>query len=601
MRRSPALLPALVAVLGVLLAFGTTGFSDATFTSTSTNAGAVRAAADWTEPSVAVTSPGSTVQGTVALAATAVDPESGVTSVALQYLAPGASSWVTVCTDPSSPYGCSWNTAGLADGLYDLRALAINGAGYAAHSEIVRTTVANRVLVVLADPGEVVRGSVALSATVHNGGLLPWSVTVQHAPTGTTQWKTICSGLSSPFSCTWVTTGFANDAFDLRAIATSGATSTTSAVISDVLVDNLAPTVTMVDPGSPLSGTITFAANAADAGAGISQVTIQHLRSGTSTWQTLCTVSTAPYACRTATTALADGSYGFRAIATDVAGNTATSTTVANRMIDNTVSSVSVDDPGAFLSGTVTVTAPANSTAGVASVRIQRATTGTTAWTDLCTDTTAPYSCAWDTRTVTDGSYDLRAILVDGRSVTTTSAVVGARRVDNSPLRATDVQTANGTGTAGRPDSGDKVTFTFSELVAPGTITNGWTGAAQAVTVRLRDGNLVGLGAKGDTLDVQRSGATVNLGSVQLRENFVKSNKTVTFAATMTATVATIDGVDRTVVTIQLGAVESGSGLRTVSTASMMTWSPSTAVLSPAGAPCASAPVNETGPADREF
>jgi hypothetical protein len=36
------------------------------------------------------------------------------------------------------------------------------------------------------------------------------------------------------------------------------------------------------------------------------------------------------------TTALADGRYDLRAIATDVAGNTLTSTIVASRRVDNT-------------------------------------------------------------------------------------------------------------------------------------------------------------------------------------------------------------------------------------------------------------------------
>ncbi|WP_418605974.1 hypothetical protein [Georgenia sp. SUBG003] len=46
-----------------------------------------------------------------------------------------------------------------------------------------------------------------------------------------------------------------------------------------------------------------------------------------------------------------------------------------------------------------------------------------------------------------NGLYDLRAVLVDGKGVTT--GVVTERRTDNSPLRGLDVQTVNG-GPAGR-------------------------------------------------------------------------------------------------------------------------------------------------------
>ncbi len=600
MRRTPVIV--LLGILVVVLAGRfSSGFSDATFTSSSAASGTVRAASDWTAPAVTTTHPGTPLRGTVTLAASATDAESGIASVTLQYLAPGAATWTTVCTDTSAPYSCAWSTAALADGIYDLRARAVDNAGYTALSDTVRTTVANNVLVVLNDPGDVVRGNVAMGATVHNGGALPWVVTIQYVPAGGSAWKTLCSGLSAPFGCTWTTASFANDSFDLRAVATSGTTTVTSAVVSDVLVDNLAPSVAMTDPGSPLSGAVTFAATSTDAGSGVQQVVLQHLRSGTSTWQTLCAVANEPFSCRVATTTLADGTYSFRAVATDVAGNAATSPSVTGRVVDNTVSSVSVDDPGAHLSGTVTVTAQANSTAGVASVRVQRAATGSSTWTDLCTSTAAPYSCAWDTRTVANGTYDLRAILVDGRGATTTSAVVGARRVDNSALRAVDVQATNGEGTTGRLDAGDTITLTYSESVAPASVTAGWTGTALPVSLRLRDGNLVGAGNRADVLDVLRNGSAVQLGSVGLRDDYVKARKTATFNATMTASSVSVDGVNRTVVTIVVGTLASGTGLRTVAAAPTLLWTPSTAARSVGGGACAATPVTESGPADRDL
>lgn len=601
MRRTSALLLLTVLLLtGTTRILGSTGFSDATFTSSSSSAGTVSAAADWTPPTAVLASPGSPVQGTVTLSATVSDAQSSITSVVVQYLAPGASTWTTLCTPAAAPYTCAWNTKAVADGIYDLRVRATNSAGYSTTSDEVRTTVANNVLVVLGDPGDIVRGSVPLTSTVYNGGLLPWIITVQYAPAGTTNWKTVCSGLSAPFNCTWSTTSFASDYYDLRAVATSGFTTVNSAVISDVLVDNTAPSVTMTDPGTPLRGTVTFGASAHDDHSGINQVVLQYSRAG-GTYQTLCTILTDPYTCRYATTGLADGTYAFRAVATDIAGNTTTSAAVTNRVIDNTVASVSVEDPGAWLTGTVTVGAQASSSAGIASVRIQRAPTGTSTWTDLCTDATAPYSCSWDTTTVSDGGYDLRAVLLDARGTSTTSAVVSARRVDNSPLRGVDVQTVNGTGTAGRADAGDTITLTYSRAVTTTSITSGWTGAALPVSVRLRDGNLLGLGSKGDTLDVQRNGAGVALGSVLLRENYLKSNKTVVLNATMTASTVTVDGVERTVVTLVLGAVASGSGLRTVSAATAITWTPSASATSPTGTACSTAPVTESGAADREF
>ena len=600
MRLPTALRLAVLGLLGAWLVLASTASSDATYVRSTTNTATVRAAADWTPPAVALTQPATPVQGVVTLSAAATDTESGIASVVFQYLAPGASSWTTACTTGTAPYTCAWDTRAGADGGYDLRARAVNGAGYTTVSDVVSTTVANNVLVVLANPGDVVRGTVSLKTSVYSGGALPWLVTVQYTTSGGTSWKTLCSGLSAPFTCSWSTTAFSNDAFDLRAVATSGPTSSTSAVVTDVLADNAAPTVTRVDPGTPLRGTATFAATASDAGSGVQQVVLQYAAAGGS-YQAFCTLSVDPYSCRYATTTLPDGSYAFRAVATDAAGNTATSAAVTGRVVDNTVSSVSLDDPGAFLSGKATITAQANSTAGIASVRIQYAVSGTTSWTDLCTATAAPYSCAWDTTTVANGSYDLRAVLTDGRGATSTSAVVGGRKVDNSRLRAVDVQTSNGDGTAGRVDAGDTVTLTYSEVVTPGSISAGWTGTALPVTLRLRDGNLLGGTSKTDAIDVLRNGSTVQLGSIGLREDYVKGRKTVQLNATMTAATLTVDGVDRTVVTITVGTVASGTGLRTVTTASTMVWTPSTAALSATGGACAAAPATESGPSDREF
>ena len=51
------------------------------------------------------------------------------------------------------------------------------------------------------------------------------------------------------------------------------------------------------------------------------------------------------------------------------------------------------------------------------------------------------------------------AVLTDGAAHDTISATVASRRVDNSPVRGADIQTANGTDTAGRLGAGDTMTF----------------------------------------------------------------------------------------------------------------------------------------------
>lgn len=606
-----ALRTTVLVVLGAVLLVGATplgpALSSAAFTAKTANAGnSVSAAVDWTPPTVVVEQPTGPLRDTATITAVASDAETGVRSVALSVRAAGAAGWTALCTATASPYSCAWDTRGVTDGAYELRAVATDNSGYVTTSATVGATVGNTVGIVLTDPGDVLRGSVALASTLQNAGSGPYTVTVEYAPAGSTAataFKTACTTTVAPYACAWNTASVAGDFYDLRATVTANGVTTASNVVTDVLVDNAAPTVTMTDPGSALRGTVTLAATAADGLSGVGRVTIQLTPAGTTAWRDACTITADPYSCRYDTTTLANGGYSFRAVATDAAGNTATSATVASRTVDNSVASVAVEDPGAYLGGTPTIAATANSSAGIAGVAIQYAPSGTGTWTTVCTDTTAPYSCPWNTASVADGLYDLRAVLTDLAGNQTMSAVVSARRVDNRPVRGVDVQTSNGGATAGRLDAGDTMTFTFSRQMSPGSIAAGWNGAAIPVTLRLRDGNLLGLGNAGDTVDVQRSGSAVNLGSVNLRGDYVKSNKTSTFAATMTATTATVNGLPVTVVQITVGSLVNGGALRTAPTtaAAAMVWTPSNAATDLTGAASSNSPVVETGSLDREY
>ena len=228
---------------------------------------------------------------------TATDAETGIASVTLEQLAPGAGDWATICTDTTAPYTCAWSTGpgtgAVADGQYSLRARATDNAGYETVSDSVRTTVANNMLVVLASPGDAVRGSVPLVTSVYNAPV-SHTVRVDYAPSGSTSWKPICQSLTSPYTCTWDTTKFSAGDYDLRSVLTAGSTTTVSAIVEAVTVDNAAPSVTMLDPGTPLSGTRSFSATATDADSGVANVVIQQQRSGTSTWQDLCSIGDRP-------------------------------------------------------------------------------------------------------------------------------------------------------------------------------------------------------------------------------------------------------------------------------------------------------------------
>lgn len=449
--------------------------------------------------------------------------------------------------------------------------------------------------VALNAPAAAVRGTVTLTATASDADSGVADVRIQARLVGASSWTTICTVTTSPYSCSWAT-GTANGAHELRAVATDRAGNTATSAVRTTLVDNQAPSVTMNDPGTPLSGTATFSASANDTGTGVAQVVIQASSNGTS-WTTLCTRTSSPYSCSYDTKQLANGTYSVRAVATDAVGNSATSTTVAGRVVDNTPRVVSLTDPGSPLSGSVTLESTATAPGGVTSVAIQRSAAGANQWTTICTDTSAPYTCAWDTLSVADGLYDLRAMLTDGQG-TLTSATVGSRQVVNAPLAAADIQAFPGNGQAGQPDSGDRVVFTFSREVDLTSILAGWNGSPATVTARMRAPFL--LGNSELTIDQAPALGTVGLGA-RYNRTVQLINREITFSgSTLTAGVETgPNGVRRTVVTLTLGS-HSSAALQLSSTPTMV-WSPTSSLRDLAGRASTTASVTESGPRDMDF
>ena len=163
----------------------------------------------------------------------------------------------------------------------------------------------------------------------------------------------------------------------------------------------------------------------------------------------------------------------------------------------------------------------------------------------------------------------------------------GSVTVDNTVPTASDIQTANNGSTVGRAETGDTITYTFSEAMDPSSILSGWTGSATSVTLRL---NNVG---GGDTVTVFDSANTsqLNLGSVDLSRTGY-TTATVSFSnSTMTMTGSTI--------TIVLGTPNGAT--RTASNKGGMVWSPSTAATDLAGNACSAATATESGILDKEF
>jgi hypothetical protein len=526
---------------------------------------------------------------TITLSGTATDTVSGVNNVAFQYKLSSGSTWLAACTDNTTPYSCTVDTNTITDGLYDFRALATDGVGNQTASTIqTNRRIDNTAPTANAtNPGTYVRGIVSLGGTATDAGSGIASMTLNGRGVGAGAWVTVCTSTTSPLTCTYDTATIPDGAYEVQLVVTDNAgNTTTTPTVTPINVDNTAPTVTMTDPGTPLSGTDPLSSTTADA-SGIASVQYQYKTSAGTVWTNACLASTTPFTCNFNTASVADGLYDFRAIATDLAGNQTTSASVTNRRIDNTAPpGITVTNPGSPLTGTVTIntsTPTDTGGSGVASVAIQRSPAGAGTWTTICTDTTATYSCSLDTTTLADGLFDFRAIATDNAGNSTTSATVANRQITNPPT-AVDIQTANG-GTLGRPDSGDTITYTFSEPMRATSFLAGWTGASTAVSVRLTQ-------AATDTMTIFNAANTAQLpfGSVTIGTGHV------TASAVLNATMV----MSGNTIVVTLGTLVSGTVATSAANVTMV-WTPSAAALDVAGNAMSTTARTETGAADREF
>ncbi len=129
--------------------------------------------------------------------------------------------------------------------------------------------------------------------------------------------------------------------------------------------------------------------------------------------------------------------------------------------------------------------------------------------------------------------YSIRATDANGNIATkSTFSVV----VDATVPSASNIQTVNG-GTAGRPDAGDTVVYTFSEQIDPESVLAGWTGASTPVTVRIANS------ASNDPLTVWNAGNTAQLplGSVATAGNYVTAATVFTGSMVQSGTTVTVD------------------------------------------------------------
>ncbi|MHB8643094.1 MAG: OmpL47-type beta-barrel domain-containing protein [Gaiellaceae bacterium] len=373
---------------------------------------------DANAPSGSLADPGPYLRATITLSASASDTGgSGVASVAFQRSPAGGGVWTTIGTVTSSPYDLAWDTTAVADGLYDLRVVVTDGAGNQTASAIVGSRRVDNTppLATMTDPGPYLRATVTLTSSSSDAGSGMASVVYQYSPAGANTWTTTPAAFDT-------TTGTTPDGlYDLRVLVTDNAGNQTISTVTSRRIDNTPPIATMSSPGAYLRGTVSLTQSSSDpGGSGVGSVQFESSPAGASTWS--------PIPASWNTTGTADGLYDLHVVVTDNAGNVSTSTTISNVRVDNTPPAVAVTSPaaGADVTGTVALANNASDAgSGIQSVTYAYSPHGAATWTAM--------PASWDTTTVADGPYDLRATATDRAGNSTTSAVVSSITVDNTP------------------------------------------------------------------------------------------------------------------------------------------------------------------------
>ncbi|WP_224249930.1 Ig-like domain-containing protein [Hyalangium gracile] len=260
---------------------------------------------------------------------------------------------------------------------------------------------------------------------------------------------------SQGFSSTHVTTSVPQvlPGLYLLSVTVNGLTSSTGLTIA-AGPDTTPPTVGLnaPDSGSTLVGTVSISATALD---NVSIHRVEFYDGNTLLGQD----STPPFSLSWDTRTTTNGTHLLTVKAFDTVGLSATSNGVSVT-VDNdfTPPAVALTSPeqGAILTGTVTATATATDNLAIARVEFHEGATL------LCSDTSAPYSCTWNTRTVSNGEHTLTAKAFDTSGNTGVATVTVTTNNDFTPPTAALTSPEEGATLTGT------VTFTATASDASG-------------------------------------------------------------------------------------------------------------------------------------
>ena len=233
---------------------------------------------DNTDPTGNLTAPiaGSFLRGTVALGSDSSDDRSGVASVVFQSSPAGEASWTTIGSDTSSPYGASWDTAAVADGSYDLRALTTDQAANSFASAAVTVTVDNTApsgSLTRPGPNVFVTGRIKISSDSADATSGVATVAFQTAPTRSGTWRTAASVAIAPWSASLDLGNLGRGSHYLRAVTVDRAGNVFTSPARKIRLDSTAPTSSIVCKrkrcGSQFAGRVKVVIRARDGGSGV--------------------------------------------------------------------------------------------------------------------------------------------------------------------------------------------------------------------------------------------------------------------------------------------------------------------------------------------
>ncbi len=394
--------------------------------------------------------------GVVTISGRGASVGTGFSSATIEVTPAGESEWHTLCglVSPglTGEYSCSWNTASgfYPDGSYQLRAQLSDASEPPATAPTATITVLvdNTAPTGSLTAPSYIGGTSSISGTAEDSGSGVASWQLQIAAEGSSEWASACPEQTTPtsgttYACDVNTTGFSDGSYQLRAVITDRAGNGYTTSVVDTSIDNTPPTGSLdtVAEGEYTYGTISLQGTAADTGSGVASWTPQVEPVGGGTWADVCSEQTTPitgstYGCSLNTTTLTDGEYKIRAEVRDNTGNVY-DTSTQTITIDNTPPTGVLDSLPRTSSGTVDIRGTASDAiSGVASWTLEIAPADNSSWEQACLPLTLPiegaeYGCSFDTTTLSDGAYQLRATITDhaGHSYATPAI---AAHFDNS-------------------------------------------------------------------------------------------------------------------------------------------------------------------------